>query len=186
MDWFSSRHDQTKGPSGTILRLLYYPHIAANAFSYDASTDIRAGAHSDYGTLTLLFQRPKQPGLEILTPASAWSPVPVFPPGTETDSFPPILVNIGDLLSYWTNGLLKSTVHRVVFPNGGGDDRYSIAYFCHPVDNATLVPVPSDLVSNQSTSRRRTENELLTAAQHLKQRLAATYGWGKEDEPDGE
>lgn len=28
----------------------------------------------------------------------------------------PILVNIGDLLSYWTNGLLKSTVHRVVFP----------------------------------------------------------------------
>ena len=138
------------------------------------------------GSLTLLFQRPRQPGLEILTPASTWSSVPVFPPGTETDAFPPILVNIGDLLSYWTNGLLKSTVHRVVFPDGGGDDRYSIAYFCHPVDDASLVPVPSDLVSSQSTGKRGTAEELLTAAQHLKKRLAATYGWGKEDGLDGE
>ena len=130
------------------------------------------------GSLTLLFQRPSQPGLEILTPSSTWSPVPVYPPGTEDDSFPPILVNIGDLLSYWTNGLLKSTVHRVVFPANSEKDRYSIAYFCHPVDNAPLVPVPSDLVVGNSSGKAG-HGEVLTAAEHLQKRLAATYGWEK-------
>ena len=62
----------------------------------DTAVDIRAGAHSDYGSLTLLFQRASQPGLEILS-GSQWSPVPVNPPGTENDPFPPILVNIGDV-----------------------------------------------------------------------------------------
>ena len=66
------------------------------ASGIDASVDIRAGAHSDYGSLTLLFQRASQPGLEILT-ESGWSPAPVQPSGTEEDAFPPILVNIGDV-----------------------------------------------------------------------------------------
>lgn len=93
---------------------------------YQPEVDIRAGAHSDYGSVTLLFQRPSQPGLEILASTDEWQPVPVTPPGTEEDSSPPILVNIGDLLSHWTNGLLKSTVHRVIFPKDarrGGEDR---------------------------------------------------------------
>lgn len=73
--------------------------------------------------------------------------MPVSPPGTENDPSPPILVNIGDLLSHWTNNLFKSTVHRVVFPKGGkegGEDRYSIAYFGHPVGTTVLEPVPSE------------------------------------------
>ena len=98
--------------------------------------------------------------------------------GTESDPFPPILVNVGDLLSYWTNGLLKSTIHRVVFPEGSGDDRFSIAYFCHPVDDAPLVAIPSDLVASQTTSEgSASANGGLTAAGHLERRLAATYGW---------
>src|SRR5689334_22560258 len=55
---------------------------------------------------SLLIQLPGQPGLEILTREHSWVPVPVIPGA--------ILVNIGDLLSYWSNGLLKSTVHRVI------------------------------------------------------------------------
>ncbi|KAJ9637907.1 hypothetical protein H2199_007402 [Coniosporium tulheliwenetii] len=112
--WFSDRHNRSKGPSGSVLRLLYYPAINDN--SYNPSLDIRAGAHSDYGSITLLFQLPSQPGLEILTPNNTWAPVPVNP---LNQTVPPILVNIGDLLSYWTNGLLKSTVHRVIFPKDG-------------------------------------------------------------------
>lgn len=91
--------------------------------------DVRAGAHSDYGSITLLFQRPGQPGLEILTPSKTWAPVAISPSGTEHDASPPILVNIGDLFSYWTNGLLRSTVHRVIFPKEsrrGGEDRYRL------------------------------------------------------------
>jgi len=153
---------------------------------YIPEIDIRAGAHSDYGSITLLFQLPSQPGLEILTPSNTWSAVPVSPPGTEHDASPPIVVNIGDLLSYWTNGLLRSTVHRVIFPKDarrGGEDRYSIAYFCHPVNDAALVPVPSEVVkSKASSSGPNTGRTVLTAEEHLKSRLAATYGWTGVDE----
>ena len=93
--------------------------------------------------------------------------------GTESDPFPPILINVGDLLSYWTNGILKSTVHRVVFPHGSGEDRYSIAYFCHPVDETPLIAVPSELVKTESSSivAGNTKGEYMTAAEHLKSRL---------------
>ncbi|KAI9796097.1 MAG: hypothetical protein M1833_006519 [Piccolia ochrophora] len=183
-DWFSSKHDPAKGPSGSVLRLLYYPALAPS-MEHDPSADLRAGAHSDYGSITLLFQRPGQPGLEIQNPSSEWSPVPVSPAGTEDDAVPPILVNIGDLLSYWTNGLFKSTVHRVIFPKEGrkgGQDRYSIAYFCHPLNTTELVPVPSPKVSVRREGSAGEDGRAMTAEEHLNRRLAATYGWVKDEE----
>jgi isopenicillin N synthase-like dioxygenase len=154
---------------------LQYPSLSSGA-DYTAD-DIRAGAHSDYGSITLLFQMPGQPGLEILTPENEWSPVPVNP---HNDKDPPILVNIGDLLSYWTNGLLKSTVHRVIFPKGdgaGAADRYSMAYFCHPQDDAKLLPVPSPVVQEcGQRNGKLVAEDVITARDHLNNRLAATYG----------
>lgn len=125
-DWFTSRHDATKGPIGSIFRLLYYPKATE---TQDDGDDIRAGAHSDYGSITCLFQLPGQPGLEIKTPSGEWAAVPVDPLGSGNVSDLPILVNIGDLLEDWTGGLLKSTVHRVVFPKEDGGDRYSIGEY---------------------------------------------------------
>ena len=127
------------------------------------------------GSLTLLFQRPQQPGLEIFTRQSTWSQVPVHPPGTEKDLVPPILVNVGDLLDHWTNGLLKSTVHRVVLPEGDKSDRYSIAYFCHPVDETELVRIPSVLTNGRLGRAVRSVNsqgvvKTMTAAEHLESR----------------
>ncbi|KAF3910899.1 hypothetical protein ABW20_dc0108202 [Dactylellina cionopaga] len=181
-DWFSSRHNKS-GPSGSILRLLHYPIVPAEA-NYVPEKDIRAGAHSDYGSITLLFQRPGQEGLEILS--KGWQPVPVHPESVDTSRPPPILVNIGDLLSYWTGGYLKSTVHRVTIPptaKVGGEDRYSMAFFCHPVDSALLVPVPSEFLRENGKKRgameANMEGKAITAAEHLKGRLAATYGWKK-------
>ncbi|RVX65907.1 hypothetical protein B0A52_10214 [Exophiala mesophila] len=183
--FFSSRHTQ---PSGCIFRLLHYPLLAQDS-DYDPDVDIRAGAHSDYGSVTLLFQRPSQPGLEIRTSDDTWAPVPVFPEGYESSTtLPPILVNIGDLLSYWTNGLLKSTVHRVVFPKDSqraGEDRYSIAYFCHPADQVELIPVPSRIVAEHVPDQNAEigygggtpSQRALTAQQHLFTRLEATYGF---------
>jgi hypothetical protein len=93
-DWFTSRHDQSKGPSGTVFRMLYYP-----ANDDIDGTDLRAGAHSDFGSLTLLFQLPGQPGLEIKTHEGHWASVPVDPSNNaESGKALPILVNIGDLL----------------------------------------------------------------------------------------
>lgn len=183
-EWFAARHDLSKGPSGSILRLLRYPVLGACPVDTDATKDVRAGAHSDYGSITLLFQRSSQPGLELLGPQGEWSPVPVRPFGTEHDPFPPILVNVGDLLSYWTNGFLKSTVHRVVFPPGKEvGDRYSIAYFCHPANETRLTAVPSEVIgishSEQVQQEGSTSSSILTAEEHLRSRLAATYGWDK-------
>lgn len=186
--YFSTRHDQTRGPSGSIFRLLYYPK---STDSYvDENTSIRAGAHSDYGSLTLLFRLPGQPGLEVLTPTGAFAPVPVNP-SPDSLIHPPILVNIGDLLSFWTNGMLKSTVHRVTF--SGGEERYSIAYFCHPLDEVQLDPVPSRVIEEygkggfgrevlraQKTKIGLDEEQgdkmVLTAKDHLARRLKLTYG----------
>ncbi|PLB33147.1 uncharacterized protein BDW47DRAFT_130190 [Aspergillus candidus] len=232
-DFFTTRHDPHQGPTGSILRYLYYPSISSpSTATYKHDVDVRAGAHSDYGSITLLFQRPGQPGLEILPPAGTdnnnasssnssdnnstnWAPVPVQPnqqPGAAEEeskegeyAFPPILVNIGDLLSYWTDGLLKSTVHRVVFPlleqrAPSPQDRYSIVFFCHPRDTTELVPVPSEVVAAYRRQRQMVQGgegdervgfgggagalqpgkRALTAYEHLMSRLAATYGERKE------
>jgi isopenicillin N synthase-like dioxygenase len=109
-----------------------------------------------------------------------WTPVPVFPPGTENDPSPPILVNIGDLLSYWTNNLFKSTVHRVVFPKEGkegGEDRYSIAYFGHPASSTIITSVPSEMVKALESVNGgvATGVNAITAGEHLMSRLRATY-----------
>lgn len=204
-----TRHDASRGQTGSILRFLYYPSISSPASStYQHDIDVRAGAHSDYGTITLLFQRPGQPGLEILTAPekgkndSNWSPVPVWPEGatSEADEFPPILINIGDMLSFWTNGLLKSTIHRVVFPHAERNpeagaktpDRYSVVFFCHPVDSCNLVPpVPSPLVAAAGAADQQkvesgkvgfgggagslSERRSMTAKEYLDMRLSATY-----------
>jgi isopenicillin N synthase-like dioxygenase len=181
--YFKERHDQTKGPSGTIFRMLYYPKTTSSTPSGSAS--IRAGAHSDYGSLTLLFRLPGQAGLELQTP-NGWISVPVTPPGSN-DSRPPILVNIGDLLCYWTNGMLKSTVHRVTFE--GGEERYSMAYFCHPLDDVKLEAVDSEIIKEYGdkgkeelrSQRERLgigegEERVITAKEHLERRLKVTYG----------
>lgn len=103
-------------------------------------------------------------------------------------------MNIGDLLSYWTNGLLKSTVHRVIFPPEeqqqtqdqaqNNKDRYSIVFFCHPVDDTELIPVPSELVAKRRQLDHvgpDPEDKALTAREYLAGRLAATYGFKKEE-----
>ncbi|KAL3707630.1 hypothetical protein TMatcc_005611 [Talaromyces marneffei ATCC 18224] len=198
-EFFVTRHDSSRGPTGCILRYLYYPSIDSPASSsYQHDVDVRAGAHSDYGTITLLFQRPGQPGLEILTADETWAPVPIWPDGAvgqDKDDFPPILINIGDMLSFWTNGLLKSTVHRVVFPAAERSsvlkgekpqDRYSVAFFCHPLNDCNLVPpVPSQLVAAAGEKASRVgfgggagslkERSSMTAKEYLDLRLSATY-----------
>lgn len=151
---------------------------------------MRAGAHSDYGSMTLLFRLKGQAGLEILKRDNTWAPVPVTPHGTEDDPSPPILINIGDLLSYWTNGLFRSTVHRVVFPTDGSSSvagetssgaRYSIAFFCHPAGSVTLDPVPSDRIrdfvpsADTPNANPYAERKVVTAEEHLMIRLKETY-----------
>ena len=97
----------------SALRALNYPeqHVPPRA------GQIRAGAHTDYGSLTILLPQAGSQGLEIQRPEGDWMPVSPIP-----DTF---LVNIGDLMARWTNDRWVSTRHRVVNPppGQGGMDR---------------------------------------------------------------
>ena len=86
-------------------------------------------------------------------------------------------------MQFWTAGLLKSTVHRVVFPQGESEDRYSIAYFCHPLDKVEIEAVPSEMIKARGETIKQQNGEIITAEGYLKKRLAETYGWGKEQSP---
>jgi isopenicillin N synthase-like dioxygenase len=78
----------------------------------------RAGAHTDYGTLTILLADPKVPGLEVQRPDGGWVGVEPPPGG--------FVVNLGDAMERWTNDRWRSTLHRVV---PATERRQSIAFF---------------------------------------------------------
>lgn len=176
-EWFDNRFDPTAA-SGSIIRLLHYPSVSSTS----PEIQIRAGAHTDYGAMTLLFQQPNQEGLQIYSPVSKqWESVP-YVPAPNDDEGAPIVVNIGDLLSYWTAGYLKSTIHRVKFPDGAQTkDRYSVVFFSHPNDATALDPVPSPLLRSLKSRGAFAALEVITAKEHLQRRLAASYGWDKKE-----
>src|SRR5258706_950870 len=69
---------------------------------------LRAGAHSDFGSLTIIYPPSGGDGLEVLSPSGQWIAVdPV------AGAF---VINIGDLMQRWTNDRWTSTLHRVVNP----------------------------------------------------------------------
>jgi isopenicillin N synthase-like dioxygenase len=120
-------------PEGYFDRFIDAPISALRALNYprqDAAPEpgqIRAGAHTDYGSLTILLPQPGSRGLEILTPDGAWTEVP-----PQSGAF---VINIGDLMARWTNDRWVSTLHRVVNPtaeNGGNARRQSMAFFHQP------------------------------------------------------
>ena len=91
-----------------------------------------AGAHTDYGNLTLLATDDVG-GLEVRTRAGQWIEAPVVPGA--------FIVNIGDCLMRWTNNVYVSTPHRVV--NRSARERYSIAFFYDPNPDAMVETIPS-------------------------------------------
>jgi isopenicillin N synthase-like dioxygenase len=94
---------------------------------------IRAGAHSDYGSLTLLATEDKPGGLQVCNAAGEWRDVPIVP-GT-------FIVNLGELMARWTNHRWVSTLHRVVNPprDAEGDtSRLSLVFFHNPNHDALI------------------------------------------------
>lgn len=78
--------------------------------------------------------------------------------------------------------MLKSTVHRVVFPEGESEDRYSIAYFCHPLDEVEIEAVPSEMIKERGKQDMQQDGMTITAEGYLKKRLAETYRWGGQQD----
>ncbi|KAK5108472.1 hypothetical protein LTR62_008290 [Meristemomyces frigidus] len=136
-DFFVNWHDTAKPNSQSTLRLLHY---FAMPEMNDGQVYHRAGAHADWGFLTLLFQSPGQSGLEICPGREVvtdfghgdkWTKVNFE---TSTDI-------VCDLLMSWSDDRFKSTFHRVKAPCEPGDnfgERYSIAFFNQPRKDALI------------------------------------------------
>jgi len=128
---------------------LHSHHLGAlRALNYPASEndgDIaqhRAGAHSDYGTVTILKPDPEVGGLEVQLPSAKWIEAPAV-----KDSF---IVNLGDLMARWTNDRWISTLHRVTgAPGDVTPRRQSIAYFMNPNYDAEITTLPNCLESDE-------------------------------------
>lgn len=97
---------------------------------------LRRGAHSDYGSMTILHQSDAPGGLQVLTKAGTWADVPHVP-GT-------FVVNLGDLMARWTNDRWVSTMHRVVNPTRADAtaERVSIPFFHQPNYDAVIECLP--------------------------------------------
>ncbi|WP_228052660.1 isopenicillin N synthase family oxygenase [Nodosilinea sp. LEGE 07298] len=141
------------------LRLLHYPPLTISP----KPGQTRAGAHSDYGTLTLLFQDDVG-GLEVLSAQGDWIAAPAIPDA--------VLINTGDLTERWSNGVFRSTKHRVSLPQGekAQRDRYSIAFFCEPNADALIGCLPTCQGPGHPP-----QYPPITAGDYLLSRLQATY-----------
>ncbi len=112
----------------SALRALHYPATEGAPEAGQA----RAGAHTDYGSLTILLPQTGSRGLEILTPDGNWTEVPAEPGA--------FVINIGDLMARWTADRWVSTLHRVV-ARPGQPARQSLAFFHQPDWEAEILPL---------------------------------------------
>ncbi len=131
------------------LRLLHYPPATG------AAGEIGAGAHTDYGSITLLMTD-GEGGLQVRPRGGDWTDVPHVPGA--------YVVNIGDCLMRWTNDIYASTPHRVLPP---ARQRRSVAFFLDPNPDQVIAALPGTGAAKYPP---------VSAADYLRSRLDATYG----------
>ena len=138
----------------SILRPIHYPPIKSKPLGAE-----RAAAHGDINLITLLMGAHGQ-GLQVLTNDGEW-----IDAIAEKDE---IVINVGDMLSRYTNNKLKSTIHKVINPPKElwKKSRYSIPFFLHPVGTMKLNVLDS-CVDDQNPKKY----DDITANEFLIQRL---------------
>jgi isopenicillin N synthase-like dioxygenase len=155
---FTAAHDPASPDYQSTLRLLHYFAVPEELRGVPGRW--RAGAHTDFDCLTLLFQRDGQGGLQVCPgkemAEQEWTSI--------TPSSSLITCNIGDMLTRWSDDLLPSNFHRVRSPGEGEyqGERYSIAYFAQ-ADRDAVIQGPAG------------KYPPVTAADFLTQRVQANY-----------
>lgn len=155
-DFFEDKFDQH--PSA--MRAINYPPQSRPP----KPGQLRAGAHTDYGSMTILLSEPDPGGLEIYIPEGEWWPIPSVPGA--------FIVNIGDLLARWTNDRWVSTLHRVVCPppdEGDPQRRQSIAFFHQPNWDAEICCLPTCLAGEE-----KAKYPPVTSGAHLREKFRRT------------
>lgn len=119
--------------------LRYIIYRARSAEENAKYQNLYSKGHTDFGSLTLLFRQPIA-ALQIRTGEALWKWVKPYPGS--------ITVNIADVLQFWTNGYLKSSIHRVVAPPADQAhlDRLGLMYFLRPTNALTLKNLDSPVL----------------------------------------
>ena len=149
-DFFSTQVQEGQ----TILRIIHYPPIRAT----DKPISQRAAPHEDINLITLLCEA-TTPGLELLQANGEWLAIEPIPGQ--------IIVDTGDMLQALSNGLLKSTTHRVVNPKSRRARRFSMPFFVHPRPDFDLTPLSACIEQTGGKALYPAE----TAAEALEKRL---------------
>ena len=138
----------------SVLRALHYPPQTEPTGEH-----IRAGAHEDINAITLLLGA-EEAGLELLTRDGRW--IPVSPKPGE------LVINIGDMLQRLTNGVLRSTSHRVVnpSPDRASHARYSMPFFLHFRSDFLIEALPQTVPTGEQAKWPP-----ITANDYLQERL---------------
>uniref|UniRef100_UPI0031382285 isopenicillin N synthase family dioxygenase n=1 Tax=Ferrovibrio terrae TaxID=2594003 RepID=UPI0031382285 len=152
-------------------------HLQANL--YPAQPDaplpgqLRAGAHTDYGSLTILLQENVAGGLQVRTARGDWVDVQTAP-----NDF---VINIGDLMAMWTNDRWVSTLHRVANPprDIAADQtrRMSLVFFHQPNYDAEVACLPTCQDAGAPAKYRPT-----TSGDHLLGKIGKANTMGQESE----
>lgn len=145
----------------SVFRMIHYPprHTARSA------DQPGAGAHTDYGCVTLLYQDDAG-GLQVRNVNGEWIDAPPIP-----GSF---VVNIGDMMARWSNDRYTSTSHRVISPLGV--HRYSMPFFAEPHPDTEISCLP-----NCSSADNPPKYPPVTSAEYLLSRFADTYAYRREE-----
>lgn len=157
-DALTSLH-RLMAPSGCHVRFITTPPLAEDTPPNHA---LGGGEHTDFGSLTILFNR--LGGLQVQLPGSGDSSdwVYVKPmPGCA-------IVNLGDAMVKFTGGVLRSNLHRVVTPPGEQWKvrRQSLVYFLRPEHDAVLSRLRGGLIDKLGEG----EHEGSTAREWLERR----------------
>ena len=121
---------------------------------------LRGGAHTDYGSLTIVQTDTDVGGLEVLRRDGGWSPVPCIP-GT-------FAVNLGDLMVEWTNDVWVSTLHRVANPprEAAHISKTSLLFFHQPNFDAVVECIPTCCSAERPAKYERT-----TSGEHVTMKI---------------
>jgi isopenicillin N synthase-like dioxygenase len=156
--------DKIDNDMSSLVANYYYPLTAA-----PLAGQLRKSAHTDWGNLTILLQDDIG-GLQVEQKGHGWRDVPYVP-----RSF---VVNIGDLVAFWTAGRWVSTMHRVRNPvDGHNNSRITIPFFHMPNHDALVEPVFS-FTDAVVADRFRT---VTTPGEWYRERLAAMVSNAQTD-----
>lgn len=149
-DWLRSMAKD----GNTILRVIHYPPLPDER----DPNSVRSAQHEDINLITLLCASTES-GLEVMDHDGSWFKVETGPEY--------IIVDSGDMIQNLTNGLFKSTTHRVVNPDDTNRRRFSMPMFVHPRNEIDLTPLPNFIRKTGGVQRYQS----ITAGEYLHQRL---------------